>query len=122
MAALGLLRLLLVLRGQLGQAGQSFVVAAIPCRARRHHFLVFRRWLHRLVERLVGFALLSHQHGITPDIGGQGATGYAAGGRGIVIARPGGADIVGGETHEPGVMAVLGGAGLPAASRPCSEA
>ena len=59
-----------------------------------------------------GRPCLGRQHGVAPDIGGQGAAGDAAGGRGIVIAHPDGGDIVGGEAHEPGVLGILGGAGL----------
>ncbi len=61
---------------------------------------------------MVGQALFGGQHGIAPDIGGQGASGDAPGGRRIVIADPGGGDIIGGEAHEPGVMGILRGAGL----------
>ena len=46
--------LLLIVRGQVGRAAQAFVVAAVPGRAGRHQLLVFRRRLHRLVQRLQG--------------------------------------------------------------------
>src|ERR1700761_7924100 len=76
--------LLLLVRRQVGRVSQPFVIAAIPGRTRCHQFLVLRRRLHGLVQRLVGLALFGRQHGVPPDIGGQGAAGDAAGGRGIV--------------------------------------
>src|SRR6516162_3178034 len=71
MMALG--RLLLLLRRQVGRVAQAFVVAAVQACPGRDQFLIFRRRLDRFVQRPVRLALFGGEHGVAPDIGGQGA-------------------------------------------------
>src|SRR5258706_4778800 len=112
MAALRALRLCFF-RRQVGKMAQALVIVAVPGRTRTRYLRQgFRRRPLRLVQGFQRQAMFGGQHGVAPDIGGECAVGDAARGRGIVIAHPGGSDIIGGETDKPGVMGILGGAGL----------